>query len=73
MPTPTGKATDMPASDTLAESRMFEALKMTPPRSALHTAAEDTCARSAVKLRPPSPKLPSVKPTSSEKSRMPMT
>ena len=30
-PTPSGKATESPASDTEAESRMFEALKITPP------------------------------------------
>lgn len=31
MPTPNGKATAIPASETDADNRMFEALKITPP------------------------------------------
>ena len=34
-PTPNGKATAIPATDTEAERRILEALKITPPISAL--------------------------------------
>ena len=63
----------MPASDTEAESRMFEALKITPPSSTHPTAAHSACPRSARNERPASPVLPIVRPSASAKSTMPIT
>jgi hypothetical protein len=34
-PTPTGKATDIPANDMEEDNKMLDALKMTPPKNAL--------------------------------------
>ena len=68
-----GKATDMPASETEAESRMLDALNTTPPISTLPTDAHDAWARSSTKCRPSVPMLPSVKPITSEKRNMPIT
>ena len=72
-PTPSGKATESPASDTEAESRMFEALKITPPSTTLPTPRASACARSGRNERPSEPMLPMVNPTTSVKSTMPMT
>ena len=72
MPTPSGKATAMPAMETDAASRMFEALKITPPSRALHIFPVSTWAMSVRKLRPSLPKLPSVKAASSENSSIPI-
>jgi hypothetical protein len=72
-PTPSGKATESPASDTEAESRMFEALKITPPSTTLPMPPHSACARSSRKGRPSVPMLPIVKPRRMAKSTMPIT
>jgi len=71
-PTPNGKATAIPAMDTEAERRILEALKITPPISALAIYAASTCWMSSRKPLPESPKLPSVNTRSRANSKMPM-
>ena len=72
-PTPKGKATERPASEVEAESRMLDRLNTTPPMMADSIPAEVTCMRSGTKLRPCSPMLPSVNPMTRENKRMPIT
>ena len=71
-PTPNGKATAIPAMDTEAERRILEALKITPPISALAIYAAYTCWMSSRKPLPESPMLPSVNTRSKANSKMPM-
>ena len=71
-PTPKGKATAIPAMDTEAESKMLDALKITPPISALIMYWLSSCWISSEKLLPPLPKLPNVNTRSNANSKMPM-
>ena len=55
-PTPTGNATASPAMSMAATSRMFDRLKITPPRNAEPSHLASACCRSARKPRPPLPR-----------------
>ena len=56
-----------------AESNMFEALKMIPPKNALPMLTGSACIRSGIKLRPSEPILPKVKAEITENKRTPIT
>ena len=73
MPTPSGKATDMPAMEVDADRRMLDALKITPPSRIQPKLEAEACPRSWRKGRPCEPKLPRVKASSSAKMTMPIT
>ena len=72
-PTPTGNATDIPATAIAADRRMFEALKTMPPRKGhIHCEAE-LVLRFSTKLHAPPPREPIVKPARSAKMTSPRT
>ena len=73
MPTPKGKATDMPAREMDAERRMFEALNITPPKITQPMLSPDACPRSSRNERPVSPWLPIVKPSKMVNNTIPIT
>lgn len=72
-PTPRGNATDIPAMEADAESRMFDALNTTPPRMTLPMFFHSACPRSLRNGLPSLPKLPIVKATARENRKMPIT
>jgi hypothetical protein len=71
-PTPTGNATAIPAIEVAAVKRIFEALKITPPKNALNTLENLTCAISLIKGLPPDPILPIVKAIRIENKSIPI-
>ena len=72
-PTPTGNATDIPATAIAAERRMFEALKTMPPRNG-HTHCDvELDLRFSTKLHAQPPDDPIVNPARSEKRTSPIT
>ena len=71
-PTPTGNATAMPAMSMAATSRMFDKLKMIPPKNAEPSQRPSACARSAKNPRPPLPELPKVNANNKENRNTPM-
>ena len=73
MPTPSGKATAIPAMETEALSRMFDTLKTTAPRTTQPMLDQLAWEISARKGRPSAPMLPAVKASTREKSTIPMT
>ena len=73
IPTPTGKATAIPAIDIAATSKMLDALNTTPPKNALSIFLESAWAISAVNFLPPSPVLPIVNPSSRANNKIPIT
>ena len=73
-PTPTGNATDMPATAIAAESRMFERLNTTPAANGQSQVTPKLALRLAMKPQFAfSPQLPSVRPIASAKASRPIT
>jgi hypothetical protein len=73
IPTPTGNAIAIPATEIAATSSMFERLKMIPPSIGFKILEVLACLILSEKFIPTVPVLPNVNPNSRENRRIPNT